>query len=43
MGDGVIALVEAAGERVNGTGKVLLPGFIDLHAYSAPRSFDDAF
>ncbi|NUS92435.1 MAG: amidohydrolase family protein, partial [Nocardia sp.] len=33
--------VESAGERIDGTGRLLLPGFVDLHAHSALRPFDD--
>lgn len=33
--------VESARERVAGTGLLLMPGFIDLHAHSALRPFDD--
>ncbi|WP_328387285.1 N-acyl-D-amino-acid deacylase family protein [Nocardia sp. NBC_00416] len=33
--------VESAGERIDGSGRLLLPGFVDLHAHSALRPFDD--
>ncbi|WP_157835675.1 N-acyl-D-amino-acid deacylase family protein [Arthrobacter sp. TB 26] len=33
--------VSSAGERIDGSGRLLCPGFIDLHAHSALRSFDD--
>lgn len=33
--------VESAAVRIDGTGRLLLPGFIDLHAHSALRPFDD--
>ncbi|MGW1677347.1 N-acyl-D-amino-acid deacylase family protein [Saccharopolyspora sp. NPDC002376] len=33
--------VESAGQQVDGTGLLLMPGFIDLHAHSALRPFDD--
>ena len=32
-----------AGEVVDGSGLLLCPGFIDLHAHSALRTFDDPF
>lgn len=33
--------VEGAGQVVDGTGLLLMPGFVDLHAHSALRPFDD--
>jgi N-acyl-D-amino-acid deacylase len=45
--DGQIAAVApelplaAVGERIDGRGRMLCPGFIDLHAHSALRVFDD--
>ncbi|MGW0178410.1 N-acyl-D-amino-acid deacylase family protein [Nocardia sp. NPDC003345] len=33
--------IESAGERIDGTGRLLFPGFVDLHAHSALRPFDD--
>lgn len=44
-GDRIVAvgprLPVAARERVDGTGRLLLPGFVDLHAHSALRVFDE--
>jgi N-acyl-D-amino-acid deacylase len=33
--------IGSAAERVDGRGRLLCPGFIDLHAHSALRAFDD--
>ena len=33
--------VSSSGNSIDGSGRLLLPGFIDLHAHSALRAFDD--
>jgi N-acyl-D-amino-acid deacylase len=33
--------VTSARQRIDGTGRLLCPGFIDMHAHSALRAFDD--
>ncbi len=38
---GAPALAGAAAEEIAGAGLLLCPGFIDMHAHSALRSFDD--
>ncbi|MGW5387097.1 N-acyl-D-amino-acid deacylase family protein [Nocardia sp. NPDC003963] len=45
-GDRIVAVgprlpIESAGERIDGAGRLLLPGFVDLHAHSALRVFDE--